>query len=108
MKISRTLFKKKKLTDKFTFWEWFHSMMLLTEQYLEPIWKQGYVLGFISKLQAEAILNDKPHGTFLLRFSDSTLGGVTIGSKLPESDQISKHFFAKLGYVPKLDELGRN
>ena len=33
---------------------------------------------FITKKQAEELLIDRPPGTFLLRFSDSELGGVSI------------------------------
>lgn len=35
-------------------------------------------MGFIRKKQAEEMLSACPGGTFLLRFSDSELGGVTI------------------------------
>ena len=63
------------------FWEYFESMMNLTEQRLDKIWNSGYLTGFINKLTAEEMLKDTQKGTFLIRFSDSTLGGVTIGSK---------------------------
>lgn len=36
------------------------------------------IVGFVSKLQAQEWLNQKPIGTFLLRFSDSECGGITI------------------------------
>lgn len=36
------------------------------------------IMGFVSKLQAQEWLNQKPNGTFLLRFSDSECGGITI------------------------------
>lgn len=36
------------------------------------------ILGFIRKKQAEEMLFRCNNGTFLLRFSDSELGGVTI------------------------------
>ena len=39
---------------------------------------EGFVKGFVTKSAAESLLLDKPSGTFLLRFSDSELGGVTI------------------------------
>jgi signal transducer and activator of transcription 3 len=35
-------------------------------------------MGFISKERERAILSPKPPGTFLLRFSDSEIGGITI------------------------------
>lgn len=36
------------------------------------------ILGFVRKRQAEEMLSSCASGTFLLRFSDSELGGVTI------------------------------
>ena len=56
-------------------------MLTFSPVILESIWKKGYVNGFVSKKRAEEMLLDKAEGTFLLRFSDSKLGGVTIGSK---------------------------
>lgn len=35
-------------------------------------------MGFISKQYVSKLLSMKPDGTFLLRFSDSEIGGVTI------------------------------
>ena len=35
-------------------------------------------MGFVSRCVAEDMLFSKPHGTFLLRFSDSELGGLTV------------------------------
>lgn len=36
------------------------------------------ILGFLNKQQAQDMLLSKPNGTFLLRFSDSEIGGITI------------------------------
>ena len=84
--LSLAQFKRDELPNsKHTFWEWFHSMMVLTKQHLESIWKEGYVIGFISRLSANTLLEESPEGTFLLRFSDSVLGGITIGSRLSKS-----------------------
>ena len=72
-------FGKDNLPDQnFTFWEWFHSMLLLTTHHLKLLWENDYVLGFVEKKKAESMLLQQPKGTFLLRFSDSTLGAVTI------------------------------
>lgn len=35
-------------------------------------------MGFVSRHQAQELLMTKPVGTFLLRFSDSEIGGITI------------------------------
>ena len=74
--------------------------MKLTKEDLRGMWIDGALLGFVSRQQAEEYLQAsevrfrlfctspaKPEvGTFLIRFSDSELGGVTvawISSKLP-------------------------
>ena len=73
------MFCKEALPERnFTFWEWFHRILLLTQQHLSKLWMEGFVKGFVTKSAAESLLLDKPSGTFLLRFSDSELGGVTI------------------------------
>ena len=53
-------------------------MLALTQQHLEDLWKKGYVMGFVAKAKAESLLLQQPPGTFLLRFSDSKIGGVSI------------------------------
>ena len=35
-------------------------------------------MGFVSKQKAQDYLLTRPNGTFLLRFSDSEIGGITI------------------------------
>ena len=42
------------------------------------LWKEGYIMGFVMKQAAEKMLEQQQNGCFLLRFSDSELGGVTI------------------------------
>nr|XP_061838118.1 inactive phospholipase C-like protein 2 [Nerophis lumbriciformis] len=62
----------------FTFWQWFDGVMELTKKHLKLHWNDGAILGFVNKQQAQDMLMSKPNGTFLLRFSDSEIGGVTI------------------------------
>ena len=77
--LSWSLFGKEPLPDhKFTFWEWFHSMLSLTQQHMQLMWKKEHIMGFVEKDEAKNLLLQQPEGTFLLRFSDSTLGGVTV------------------------------
>ena len=64
--------------QNFTFWEWFHSMLSLTQQHMEDLWKKGYVMGFVTKAKANSLLLQQPPGTFLFRYSDSRIGGVSI------------------------------
>ena len=74
-----SLFCKETLPDRtFTFWEWFYRILLLTSHHMGRLWKEGYIMGFIMKQAAENMLLQQQNGCFLLRFSDSELGGVTI------------------------------
>ena len=80
--LSWTKFGKEDLTGhNFTFWEWFHRTLVLTQCHLKDFWKNGYVMGFVARTKAESLLQQQPPGTFLLRFSDSMRGGVSIAYK---------------------------
>ena len=77
--LSWSLFCKETLPDRtFTFWEWFYRLLLLTSQNMGRLWKEGYIMGFVMRQAAERMLEQQQNGCFLLRFSDSELGGVTI------------------------------
>ncbi|XP_033732958.1 signal transducer and activator of transcription 5B-like isoform X3 [Pecten maximus] len=77
--ITWSMFNKDALSARnFTFWEWFYNVMKLTEEHLKQPWMDGSVIGFVSKNSAQEWLMTKPNGTFLLRFSDSETGGITI------------------------------
>ncbi|GFY54746.1 signal transducer and activator of transcription 5B [Trichonephila inaurata madagascariensis] len=72
-------FCKEPLPERnFTFWEWFYAIMKVTREHLRNLWNDGLIIGFIGRHQAEEMLLKKCNGTFLLRFSDSEAGGVTI------------------------------
>lgn len=62
----------------FTFWQWFDGVIELMKKHLKSHWNDGAILGFLNKQQAQDMLMSKPNGTFLLRFSDSEIGGITI------------------------------
>lgn len=83
--ISWNQFSKEPLSDKsFTFWEWFHSILKLTKEHLRGLWKAERIYGFIGKkgcvdlLLGSAHSEPAPVGTFLLRYSETELGGITI------------------------------
>jgi hypothetical protein len=52
--------------------------MLLIKAKLMPFWESGYMIGFISKDQASNVLMQNKHPAFLLRFSDTIAGAVSI------------------------------
>ncbi|XP_077568851.1 signal transducer and activator of transcription 6 [Stigmatopora nigra] len=79
MMVSWTQFNKEVLPGRqFTFWQWFEGAMDLTKKHLRSDWSNGLIYGFIEKQHLHLILKQKPNGTFLLRFSDSEIGGITI------------------------------
>ncbi|XP_042239930.1 signal transducer and activator of transcription 5B-like isoform X2 [Homarus americanus] len=79
MYLSWSQFCKEPLSERnFTFWEWFFAVMKVTREHLRQPWNDGSIMGFVGRRQAEEMLKNSKSGTFLLRFSDSELGGVTI------------------------------
>ncbi|XP_028415352.1 signal transducer and activator of transcription 5A-like isoform X2 [Dendronephthya gigantea] len=72
-------FNKDNLPDRqFTFWVWFYSVLDLVKKNFQQEWQESLILGFIAKDEAREILLQKPVGTFLLRFSDGILGGISV------------------------------
>uniref|UniRef100_A0A3P9H0L9 SH2 domain-containing protein n=1 Tax=Oryzias latipes TaxID=8090 RepID=A0A3P9H0L9_ORYLA len=79
MMVSWAQFNKEVLPGRsFTFWQWFEGVTELSKKHLRPYWSEGLIFGFIGKHHLHMILHDRPNGTFLLRFSDSEIGGITI------------------------------
>ncbi|XP_032060694.1 signal transducer and activator of transcription 2 [Aythya fuligula] len=61
----------------FSFWAWLDGILGLLQEHLKKLWKDGLILGFVSRKQEKKLLKGKRTGTFLIRFSESVLGGVT-------------------------------
>ncbi|KAK2713763.1 signal transducer and activator of transcription 5B-like isoform X2 [Artemia franciscana] len=77
--ITWSQFCKEPLPDRnFTFWEWFYAIKKLTREHLRGPWVDNIIHGFISRNQTVDMLKLRPRGTFMLRYSDSELGGITI------------------------------
>ncbi|XP_053732705.1 signal transducer and activator of transcription 4-like isoform X2 [Synchiropus splendidus] len=76
--VSWSKFLKENIAGKtFSFWVWLESILELIKKHLLPVWNENYIMGFVSKEMERSLLNDKEPGTFLLRFSESHLGGIT-------------------------------
>uniref|UniRef100_A0A3B4WFW5 Signal transducer and activator of transcription n=1 Tax=Seriola lalandi dorsalis TaxID=1841481 RepID=A0A3B4WFW5_SERLL len=60
-----------------TFWAWFDGILVMVKTYLEDLWRDGLIMGFVSKGKEKSLLKKKQRGTFLLRFSESVIGGIT-------------------------------
>lgn len=77
--LSWSQFAKEALPDRsFTLWEWYYALLKVTKEHMRSLWNDGLVRGFISRKDTEDLLLQCQPGTFLLRFSDTELGGVTI------------------------------
>ncbi|KAM7007041.1 signal transducer and activator of transcription 2 isoform 2-T2 [Tautogolabrus adspersus] len=68
-------FSKENTPD--TFWVWFDGIVVMVKTYLEDLWRDGLIMGFVSKGKEKSLLKKKMRGTFLLRFSESVIGGIT-------------------------------
>uniref|UniRef100_A0A0K8T940 Signal transducer and activator of transcription n=1 Tax=Lygus hesperus TaxID=30085 RepID=A0A0K8T940_LYGHE len=102
MALSWSQFCKEPLPERnFTFWEWFYAVMKLTREHLKGPWVDGCILGFVRKKQAEEMLTACANGTFLLRFSDSELGGVTIAWVGTSEDSKISEVFMLLPFTSK-------
>ncbi|EDS43631.1 STAT [Culex quinquefasciatus] len=77
--VTRDQFYRENLPNRtFSFWSWFYAALKVTRDHLTNIWNDGHMIGFIERSHAEDILKESSPGTFLVRFSDSQLGGITI------------------------------
>ena len=83
------LFARENLSDvsgSFTFWEWFFAILKVSREHLKHFSSERMLVSFLTRQQAKDMLLHSDQlletgllpGTFLLRFSDSELGGVTI------------------------------
>ncbi|XP_050781597.1 signal transducer and activator of transcription 6 isoform X2 [Gopherus flavomarginatus] len=85
--VSWAQFNKEILPGRgFTFWQWFDGVLDLTKRCLKSYWSDRLIIGFISKQYVSKLLGPKPDGTFLLRFSDSEIGGITIAHVIRGKD----------------------
>uniref|UniRef100_A0A5S6L7Z8 Signal transducer and activator of transcription n=1 Tax=Xenopus tropicalis TaxID=8364 RepID=A0A5S6L7Z8_XENTR len=88
MTVSWAQFNRENLPGwNYTFWQWFDGVMEVLKKHLKPHWNDGAILGFVNKQQAHDMLVNKRDGTFLLRFSDSEIGGITIAWKFELPDR---------------------
>ncbi|XP_075966536.1 signal transducer and activator of transcription 2 isoform X1 [Anarhichas minor] len=74
-KVAWSKFTKENTPD--TFWVWFDGILVMVKTYLEDMWRDGLIMGFVSKGKEKSLLKKKQRGTFLLRFSESVIGGIT-------------------------------
>lgn len=62
----------------FTFFEWFYRALILVREQLLSLYTDGLVHGFISSEHAEGLLLNCVDGTFLIRFSETYCGAISV------------------------------
>lgn len=94
--VTWNLFAKDNLPERpFTFWEWFFAILKVSRDPLKIFFQEKSIIGFLSRQQTEELLLPCPTGTFLLRFSDSELGGVTIAWVGENQDGVHEVFMVQ-------------
>ncbi|XP_036614972.1 signal transducer and activator of transcription 2 isoform X2 [Trichosurus vulpecula] len=78
LSLSWPAFSKDSPPGKMPFWTWLDKILDLVHSHLKDIWKDGLIKGFVTRAQALKLLKKNLPGTFLLRFSETSLeGGIT-------------------------------
>lgn len=57
-------------------WIWIDGVLDLIKKHLVELWRDGHIMGFVSRERTRHLLLNKPAGTFLLRFSESNKEGA--------------------------------
>ncbi|XP_019409745.1 PREDICTED: signal transducer and activator of transcription 2 [Crocodylus porosus] len=94
----------------FSFWTWLDGILELIHKHLSLLWKDGLILGFVSKKRERQLLRRRQTGTFLLRFSESCRdGGITFtwvehgSSDRPEFCSVEPYTKVELESLPLAD-----
>ncbi|XP_039328216.1 signal transducer and activator of transcription 2 [Saimiri boliviensis] len=69
--------KRESPPGKLPFWTWLDKILELVHDHLKDLWNDGLIMGFVSRSQERRLLKKTISGTFLLRFSESSEGGIT-------------------------------
>ncbi|XP_037534813.1 signal transducer and activator of transcription 2 [Nematolebias whitei] len=89
-----------------TFWVWFDGILVMVKTYLEDLWRENLIMGFVSKGKEKSLLKKKQRGTFLLRFSESVIGGITFSwveitpTGVPDIKTVQPFTKADLSQIP--------
>uniref|UniRef100_A0A8D1X1U8 Signal transducer and activator of transcription n=1 Tax=Sus scrofa TaxID=9823 RepID=A0A8D1X1U8_PIG len=69
--------KRESPPGKLPFWTWLDKILDLVHDHLKDLWKDGHIMGFVSRSEERRLLKKTISGTFLLRFSETLEGGIT-------------------------------
>nr|XP_046259973.1 signal transducer and activator of transcription 1-alpha/beta-like isoform X2 [Scatophagus argus] len=67
-------------------WIWIDGILDLIRKHLVDLWRDGFIMGFVSRQRTRALLQEKQTGTFLLRFSESNKDGAITFSWVEHSN----------------------
>uniref|UniRef100_A0A3Q3IKN5 SH2 domain-containing protein n=1 Tax=Monopterus albus TaxID=43700 RepID=A0A3Q3IKN5_MONAL len=67
-------------------WMWIDGILDLIKRHLVDLWRDGYIMGFVSRERARVLLQERQNGTFLLRFSESSKDGAITFSWVDRSN----------------------
>ncbi|XP_018552164.1 signal transducer and activator of transcription 1-alpha/beta isoform X2 [Lates calcarifer] len=67
-------------------WIWIDGILDLIKRHLVDLWQDGYIMGFVSRETTRDLLKEKPTGTFLIRFSESSKEGAVTFSFVEHSN----------------------
>ncbi|XP_034550267.1 signal transducer and activator of transcription 1-alpha/beta-like isoform X2 [Notolabrus celidotus] len=67
-------------------WFWIDGILDLIRKHLLDLWRDGSIMGFVSRKRTEALLKEKQAGTFLIRFSESNKDGAITFSWVDKSN----------------------
>lgn len=70
-------YKRESPPGKIPFWTWLDKILELVHDHLKDLWNDGHIMGFVSRSQERRLLKKTVSGTFLLRFSETSEGGIT-------------------------------
>jgi len=63
----------------FSFWKWFYVIMKLVEKHASAEWRSGAIpYVFVSRQDAGALLQESSPGVFIVTFTDTLLGRISI------------------------------
>ncbi|CAK7298335.1 signal transducer and activator of transcription 2 isoform X1 [Vulpes vulpes] len=69
--------KRESPPGKLPFWTWLDKILELVHDHLKDLWNDGRIMGFVSRSKERRLLKKTISGTFLLRFSETSEGGIT-------------------------------
>uniref|UniRef100_A0A3Q0RDF8 Signal transducer and activator of transcription 1b n=1 Tax=Amphilophus citrinellus TaxID=61819 RepID=A0A3Q0RDF8_AMPCI len=72
-------------------WIWIDGILDLIKKHLVDLWRDGSIMGFVSRERTRLLLQEKQAGNFLIRFSESSKDGAVTFSWVDQSNEPHVH-----------------